>query len=118
MWATAVFLEKISKSSFIWWFTISLQYGQGFRVQHDRYLGNSKSGPGGSDGSKNQLVELGFRHVTVFFFSKCPNSLLYEWEKRKQRAIATGAKKKGWARVSKSKEIQLEAENIKQIMFI
>jgi len=39
-------------------------------------------------------------------------------EKRKQRAIATGAKKKGWARVSKSKEIQLEAENIKQIMFI
>ena len=40
-----------------------------------RDLGNSQSGPGGSDGGKNQLVELGFRHVTVFSFSKCPNSL-------------------------------------------
>ena len=38
-------------------------------------LRNSKSGPGGSDWGKNQLAELGFRHVTVFSFSKCPNSL-------------------------------------------
>ena len=56
------------KSSSIWWFTISLQYGWGFREQHEWYLGNSKSGPGGSDGGKNQVVELGFRHVNSLFF--------------------------------------------------
>ena len=48
-----------------------------------RDLGNSQSGPGGSDGGKNQLVELGFRHVTVFSFSKCPNSL--QWKPVSER---------------------------------
>lgn len=42
-------------------------------VVHNRFaiwvgdLGNNKSGPGGSDGGKNQVVELGFRHVNRLF---------------------------------------------------
>lgn len=96
MWATVVFLRKFPSlppsggSQSVW------QYGQGFREQHDRYLGNSKSGPGGSDGSKNQLVELGFRHITVFSFSMSKfSSLTSEREKEAESYSHWGKKRKG-----------------------